>query len=37
MGFGWQAIAYIPGLPWWEGLMSRGELQEPLFGVYIAR
>jgi hypothetical protein len=37
MGFGWQALASIPGFPWWQGLMSRGKLQEPLFGVYIAR
>jgi len=37
MGLAWQALAVIPGLPWWQGIMSRGELQEPLFGVYLAR
>jgi len=37
MGFGWEALADVPGLPWWQNLMSRGTLQDPLFGVYIAR
>jgi len=37
MGLGWQALADIPGLPWWQNLMSRGGLQEPLFGAYVAR
>ena len=37
MGFGWRALAVIPGYPWWQSLMSRGVLQEPLFGLYVAR
>jgi len=37
MGLGWQALANVPGLPWWQNLMSRGVLQERLFGAYVAR
>ena len=37
MGFGWSTLADIPGLPWWQKLTSHGALQDPLFGIYIAR
>jgi len=37
MGLGWEALAKFPSLPWWQNLMTRGVLQEPLFGLYIAR
>jgi len=37
MGLGWQALAQISGLPWWQNLMNERVLQDPLFGAYIAR
>lgn len=39
MGFGWRYLSHLTSAPtpWWTTVLTGGQLDEPMFSIYLAR